>query len=466
MPCRPIIGGSADLTGSNGTKTDELVPITPGDYGRPLPLLRRARACHGRGDERHGAPRRRHPLRRHLPHLHRLLPPGDPAVRAHGASRHLRDDPRFHRPRRGRADPSAHRAPGEPARDAQPAAVPAGGCRGDGGVLGACARQRRASRRCWRLTRQGVPCLRAGEGGNGSGECLRPGRLRAARGERRHAPRRPARHRLGTARSPTRRGRRWRRMACRRGWSRSPAGPLFDAQEPAWRESVLGDADTGAHRGGGRKPPRLERYVGPAGAIVGMRGFGASAPARTSTPTSVSRPTQSSPRPRRGCSALRTLSFPSTAGARSARLPTRYARGAVAPSGPAARQGREGTQAAPAFFSLSSPRGEERVGVRWGRSLRRENFGRFFQWGAAPRLTAAGRADSKARHLTHWRKHDGSHRHQRVRPDRPQHPARDSRIRPHRPCRRRPQRPWATWRPTPTCCATIRSTGASPAPSK
>ena len=28
-----LIGGSADLTGSNGTKSDELAPITPGDYG-------------------------------------------------------------------------------------------------------------------------------------------------------------------------------------------------------------------------------------------------------------------------------------------------------------------------------------------------------------------------------------------------------------------------------------------------
>ena len=28
-----LLGGSADLTGSNGTKSDELAPITPGDYG-------------------------------------------------------------------------------------------------------------------------------------------------------------------------------------------------------------------------------------------------------------------------------------------------------------------------------------------------------------------------------------------------------------------------------------------------
>ena len=105
LPC--LIGGSADLTGSNGTKTDALVPITPGDYsGRYLYFGVREHAM-GAGDERHGAPRRRHSLRRHLPHLYRLLPAGDPAVCAHGAQGHLCDDPRFHRPRRRRPDPSA-----------------------------------------------------------------------------------------------------------------------------------------------------------------------------------------------------------------------------------------------------------------------------------------------------------------------------------------------------------------------
>ena len=41
---------------------------------RPLHLLRHPRVRHGRGDERHGAARRRHPLWRHLPDLLRLLP--------------------------------------------------------------------------------------------------------------------------------------------------------------------------------------------------------------------------------------------------------------------------------------------------------------------------------------------------------------------------------------------------------
>ena len=74
------IGGSADLTGSNNTKTKALEPLTAGQLRRPLHLLRHPRVRHGRGDERHGAARRRHPLRRHLPGLHRLCPPGDPPV--------------------------------------------------------------------------------------------------------------------------------------------------------------------------------------------------------------------------------------------------------------------------------------------------------------------------------------------------------------------------------------------------
>ncbi len=77
---------------------------------RPLHLLRHPRARDGRGDERHGAAWRRHPLRRHLHGVHRLLPPVDPPLGADGPAGHLRDDARFDRPRRGRPDPSAGRA--------------------------------------------------------------------------------------------------------------------------------------------------------------------------------------------------------------------------------------------------------------------------------------------------------------------------------------------------------------------
>ena len=50
---------------------------------RPLHPLRRPRARHGRGGERHGAAWRADPLHRHVLHLHRLHAPGDPHRRDH-----------------------------------------------------------------------------------------------------------------------------------------------------------------------------------------------------------------------------------------------------------------------------------------------------------------------------------------------------------------------------------------------
>ena len=69
------VGGSADLTGSNNTKTASLEGRDPHRSGRPLRLLRHPRARDGRRHERHGAAWRRDPLWRHLPGVHRLLPP-------------------------------------------------------------------------------------------------------------------------------------------------------------------------------------------------------------------------------------------------------------------------------------------------------------------------------------------------------------------------------------------------------
>ena len=82
--CPRLIGGSADLTGSNGTRTKHHTPVTAGQLRRQLHPLRRARARHGRGHERTGAARRHRPLRGDLPGLHRLLPAVDPAVGADG----------------------------------------------------------------------------------------------------------------------------------------------------------------------------------------------------------------------------------------------------------------------------------------------------------------------------------------------------------------------------------------------
>ena len=104
---------------------------------RPLHPLRRARARHGGGDERHGAAWRHRPLLRDVPDLLRLLPAGDPACRADGPARHPRDDARLDRARRGRADASAGRASRRLARDPEPESVPAVRCGRDHRVLAA-----------------------------------------------------------------------------------------------------------------------------------------------------------------------------------------------------------------------------------------------------------------------------------------------------------------------------------------
>ena len=58
-----------------------------------------------------------------------------------------------------------------------------------------------------------------------------------------------------------------------------PCWELFDEQEPAYRESVLGtDAIRVAVEAA--SPLGWERYIGPDGAVVGMRSFGGSAPAK------------------------------------------------------------------------------------------------------------------------------------------------------------------------------------------
>jgi transketolase len=70
------MGGSADLTGSNNTKTADLGVFDPRQPQGPLCPLRHPRARHGGGDERHGAAWRRAALWRHLHVLRRLRPPG------------------------------------------------------------------------------------------------------------------------------------------------------------------------------------------------------------------------------------------------------------------------------------------------------------------------------------------------------------------------------------------------------
>ncbi len=83
------VGGSADLTGSNNTRTSQTKDITPDRLFRPLYPLRHPRARHGGGDERHRAASRADPLFGHLPVLFRLCQTGDAAGLADGPARRL-----------------------------------------------------------------------------------------------------------------------------------------------------------------------------------------------------------------------------------------------------------------------------------------------------------------------------------------------------------------------------------------
>jgi transketolase len=122
-----LVGGSADLTGSNNTLAKGTEDFTPENRTWPLHPLRRARARHGGGDERHGAARRRHALWRHVPRSFAdYSRPADPPGGAHGRARDPRDDARFHRPGRRRPDAPAGRAPRRAARDPQPLRLPSG----------------------------------------------------------------------------------------------------------------------------------------------------------------------------------------------------------------------------------------------------------------------------------------------------------------------------------------------------
>ncbi len=135
-PLPELIGGSADLTGSNNTKARDMGVLDGTNYaGRYLHygVREHGMAAAMNGMALHGGLR---PLRRHLPRLYRLLPPGDPPIGADGPAGRLCDDARFHRPRRGRADASAGRAPGRAQGHAEPAGPASLRSGGDGGGLG------------------------------------------------------------------------------------------------------------------------------------------------------------------------------------------------------------------------------------------------------------------------------------------------------------------------------------------
>ena len=276
LPC--LIGGSADLTGSNGTKTDELAPITPGDYGgrylyygvreHAMGAVMNGMALHGGVIPFGGTFLTFTDYCRPALRLSALMGLRVIYVMTHD-SIGLGEDGPTHQPIEHlaslRAMPNLLLFRPADAVETAECWELALGSAGRPSVLA--------------LTRQGVPCLRAGGGGDGSGNASARGGyvLREASGE---APRvvllatgsecaiaDEARQTLEADGVPTR-------------LVSLPCWALFDEQEPAYREGVLGGADTVRIAIEAASPLGWERYVGPAGAIVGMQGFGASAPAK------------------------------------------------------------------------------------------------------------------------------------------------------------------------------------------
>ncbi len=260
------VGGSADLTHSNLTLTKDLKSVAPGRYaGRYIHygIREHAMAAVMNGLALHKGC---HSLWRHLPDLRGLCPRRHPALGADGPAGGLCAHPRLHRPRRGRPDPPADRAPRHAQGDAEPQRVPPGGRGGDGGGLGDRAELRAhplgagavaaepadLPHRCEREPHRARRLSRPQAGGAARHHAARHrfgGRDRAARG----GPARQSRRRcrggldavLGIVRAAERgvSPRRARQGAARRHRGRGPArlGPLDRRARPAssaWRASA------------------------------------------------------------------------------------------------------------------------------------------------------------------------------------------------------------------------------------
>ena len=130
-----LIGGSADLAGSNKTLVQGCRRFRPDGPRRSQPALGHPRARDGRGLIGHVRAWRRASVRRQLPDLHRLRAPRDPAGQPDGPAGDLRHDARFHRSGRGRAHAPAGRAPRVATRHAGPVRHPARGRERDNGSL-------------------------------------------------------------------------------------------------------------------------------------------------------------------------------------------------------------------------------------------------------------------------------------------------------------------------------------------
>ena len=231
------IGGSADLTGSNNTKTSQTKPIAAGSYGN--------RYVHY-GIREHGMAAAMSGLSLHggiIPYGGTFLCFSDyarPAMRL-ASLMGIRSiyvmTHDFDRPWRGRADPPAGRASRRAARDPQPPCLPPGRRHGSGRMLAACAGIGEDAVD----TRADPPEFAGGAHRIRCREPVRPRRLRARQGERRRRGDDLC-HRL-------RGGDRARRpRAARRPWPPDPRrlGPLLRTVREAERDISGVDPRQGA----------------------------------------------------------------------------------------------------------------------------------------------------------------------------------------------------------------------------
>ena len=271
-----LIGGSADLTGSNGTKSDELTPITSGDYGgrylyygvreHAMGAVMNGMALHGGVIPFGGTFLTFTDYCRPAIRLSALMELRVIYVMTHD-SIGLGEDGPTHQPIEHLASLRAMPnlllfRPADAIETAECWEL-------------ALANAERPS--VLALTRQGVPYLRAAENGS-ENACARGGYVlrEASSGTPRVvllatgsecAIAEEARQALEADGVPTR-------------LVSLPCWELFDEQEPAYRESVLGGSEAVRVAVEAASPLGWEHHVGPAGAIVGMRSFGGSAPAK------------------------------------------------------------------------------------------------------------------------------------------------------------------------------------------
>ena len=273
-----LIGGSADLSGSNGTKADALTPIAPSDYGgrylhygvreHAMGAVMNGMALHGGVIPFGGTFLTFTDYCRPALRLSALMGIRVIYVMTHD-SIGLGEDGPTHQPCEHLA--SLRALPNlllfRPADAVETA-------------------------ECWELaltnaerpsvlalTRQAVPCLRAGGGdaGDGANACARGGYvLREASAATPRAVLLATGSECAIA-DEARRTLEADGVATR--LVSLPCWSLFDQQEPAYREGVLGGAGTVRIAVEAASPLGWERYVGTDGTVVGMRSFGASAPA-------------------------------------------------------------------------------------------------------------------------------------------------------------------------------------------